>query len=249
MGTLIVETYDAFGARDQLLSHNAAYVAEPAQRRSPTLIRSEKVPSAYGDRYVSAFEHPHFHRIEQTWDWFADRPRLELTTTLWLREHTGPQALYLAFPLRLPGAMAWYNAAGQPTRVGIDQVPGSCAEFHVVHDGVRFVGPQGLQAVLATPDTPLGCFDSIALRTGRTAFVPQTARFFSLVHANYWLTNAPVTKAVKLVLRHMLTWGGPGSPLADPRDCCGELWAMPCRPERFTDLRSATTARRASGLV
>jgi hypothetical protein len=68
---------------------------------------------------------------------------------------------------------------------------------------VEFVSPQ-LSVALGTADTPLACFESIAMRNGRISFTPRNAHFYSVVTSNYWVTNFPHTKAAKLVVRHLI---------------------------------------------
>jgi hypothetical protein len=214
-GQPLFELPQGFGAREKLLHR------QPCERRmeSPRLVGTESLPLPHGHCLRAIWEHPHCHRIEQTWDFPHAVPRVELSTTFWLREVTAPQAVYLAFPFHLPGATAAYRSLGHPTRAGHDQLPDTCGEYECVGAGVEFV-TAGRTLALATPDTPLGCFEVPAKRSGRTAFTPTNAHFFPIITANYWVTNFPHTKAAKFTTRHLIA----SAPL---ETLTTGLWAFP----------------------
>lgn len=201
-GQPVFELPQGFGAREKLLKR------QPCGRRmeTPRLLESQWSQLPHGPRLFISWEHPHCHRIEQTWDFPQAASRVELTTTLWLHEITSPQAIYLAFPFQLPGATAIYHSLGYPTRVGIDQMPGTCGEYECVNSGVEFVTPDFTLA-LATPDTPMGCYETPANRNGRTVFTPVNAHFYPILTSNYWVTNFPHTKAAKFTARHLIAAG------------------------------------------
>jgi hypothetical protein len=75
---------------------------------------------------------------------------------------------------------------------------------------------------LSTPDTPLGCFEEIRLRSGQRAFTPKSAHYYSMVANSYWMTNFSITKAAKVTVRHRLSATLPLTELT------GDLWTLPC---------------------
>jgi hypothetical protein len=167
------------------------------------------------------WDHPNFHRIQQTWDFFHSAPIAEIETTFWFKEITAAQAVLLAFPLRLPKAKATYRSMGWPTEAGKDQLPDSCGEHAVVDQGVEFTNAQRTLA-LATPDTPTGCFEAVRLRSGQKTFTPKNSHFFSMVSNSYWMTNFYITKAAKVTVRHRLSAAFPLENLT------ADLWTFPC---------------------
>jgi hypothetical protein len=189
-------------------------------REVPKLVAFESLASHYSARFLKAWDHPNFHRIQQTWDFFHGAPIAEIETTFWFREVTAAQAVLLAFPFQLPKARAIYQSMGWPTEVGKDQLPNSCGEHIVVDQGVEFSKGQRTIA-LSTPDTPMGCFEDVQLRSGQRAFTPKNAHFYSLVSNAYWMTNFSITKAAKVTVRHRLSATLPLTELT------GDLWTFP----------------------
>jgi hypothetical protein len=230
MGEPVIERPQGFGVRSKLMNRSPFEVL----REVPKSVTIKSVSSHYSARFVKTWDHPNFHRIEQTWDFFYVAPIAEIETTFWFKEVTDAQAVLLAFPLQLPKAKATYRSMGWPTEVGKDQLPDSCGEHVVVDQGVEFTNAQGTLA-LATPDTPTGCFEAVQLRSGRKTFTPKNAHFFSMVSNSYWMTNFYITKAAKVTVRHRLSSDLPLASLTT------DLWTFPCvsRPRK----RSSSTIR------
>jgi hypothetical protein len=198
LGQPVFELPQGFGAREILLQRKPC----GTRRETPTLIEAAALASHHGARYRVVWRHENCHRIEQCWDLPRSTSRVELTSTFWFKENLAPQAVYLAFPFHVPDSEAVYYSLGHRTRVGLDQMPNTCGEYQAVEDGVEFVSPE-LSLALGTQDAPLGCFESLSMRTGRPVFTPQNAHFYSLVTQNYWVTNFSHTKAARLTLRHI----------------------------------------------
>jgi hypothetical protein len=220
LGDPVIELPQGFGVRSKLMNR----APFETLREVPHLTAFESLASHYSARFKKTWDHPNFNRIEQTWDFLHSAPIAEIETTFWFKEVTAAQAILLAFPLRLAKAKAIYDSMGWPTEVGKDQLPNSCGEHVVVDQGVEFSNDRQALA-LSTPDTPLGCFEDIRLRSGQRAFTPKNAHFYSLVSNSYWMTNFSITKAAKVTVRHRLS---PTLPLAN---LTGDLWAFPCAPK------------------
>jgi len=216
-GDPIIENPRGFGARSLLMNRAPADLG----RVVPPFVGIESLESHFSARFRRVWDHPDFHRIQQTWDFFHSVPIAEIETTFWFKETTAPQAVLLAFPFLHPRTKAVYHSMNWPTEAGKDQLPGSCGEHVVVNQGVEFRAGRKTLA-LATPDTPVGCFEDIPLRSSRRAFTPKNAHFFSLVSNSYWMTNFPITKAAKVTVRHRFSteYALPG--------LIGDLWAFPC---------------------
>jgi hypothetical protein len=217
LGDPVIELPQGFGVRSKLMNRTPFEVL----REVPKLVDFESLASHYSARFLKAWDHPNFHRIQQTWDFFHGAPIAEIETTFWFKEVTAAQAVLLAFPFRLPNFKATYSSMGWSTEVGKDQLPNSCGEHAVVDQGVEF--SKGLRTIaLSTPDTPLGCFEEIRLRSGRRAFTPKSAHFYSMVSNSYWMTNFSITKAAKVTVRHRL------STILPLTELTGDLWTFPC---------------------
>lgn len=202
LGEVIIEKAMGFGAREKLL--NRSFDSFSYEKPQPISWQAE--PSAYGARYLRAWDHPSCRQIQQSWFFPATEPRIEIATTFWLRENFDPLGFYLAFPFALTDSEARYWSLGVKTRVGHDQMAGACGEFACVGEGVEFMN-RHRSIVLSTVDTPLVCFESLATRSGRTTFVPSNASCFAIVSQNYWVTNFPHTRPAKLTVRHIIQTG------------------------------------------
>ncbi len=218
-GEPVIELPQGFGAWTRLMNRTQRDFI----RETPRLTSHESVPSHFSARFLRVWEHANFHRIQQTMDIFHGAPIVEIETTFWFKEVAAPQAVLLAFPFSLPGAKAIYHSMGWPTEAGTDQLPGSCAEHALVGQGVDFSAEMRTFA-LSTPDTPVGCFGDIRLRTGARASKPDNAHFYSLVSNSYWMTNFPITKAAKVSVRHRI------SAECSLAELTGDLWAFPGAP-------------------
>lgn len=217
LGDPVIELPQGFGVRSKLMNRTPFEVL----REVPKFEEFETLASHYSARFKKTWSHPNFHRIEQTWDFFQTTPIVEIETTFWFKEVTTPQAVLLALPLRLPKAKATYDSMGWPTEAGRDQIPNSCGEHVVVNQGVEFSNAEQTLA-LSTPDTPIGCFEDMRFRSGRRAFTPRNAHFYSMVSNSYWMTNFSITKAAKVTVCHRL------SPTLPLTGLANELWTFPC---------------------
>jgi len=190
----------------------------------PSILDFRKIESPYALRYQAVLEEKCAKRIEQQWNIFDSIPRIEITTTLWLRENLDPLALYMAFPFALQSPRAFYSSLGSRVEVGVDQMPGTCGEYNTVQNGVGFRGRE-FSLALTTLDSPLGIFDAIQRGRKRVVFKPQSGYFFNLICQNYWITNFSVLYPTKITVRHVIECGQPGT---DIRPLEGEeLWGYP----------------------
>ena len=190
----------------------------------PNLIEQAKVDSAYSLRFKTVQEEPFAWHIEQQWDIFDSIPRIEITTTIWLKENLDPMAVYLAFPFEVEKPKIFYDSLGSCVEVGVDQMPNTCGECNTINNGISIRG-NDLEIALTTLDNPLGLFETIARGEGRVTFKPETANFYSLLCQNYWITNFAALYPSKLVFRHIIECGTAGSNIQPLEG--NELWAYP----------------------
>jgi hypothetical protein len=219
-GGLLVEQATGVGARAGLATRDPATLAALV-REQPAAESVVALPSPWGARFRCAYRHPAFRRIVQVWDLFDDG-ELELTTILHPLLTEVPQVWYLAFPLDLPGATASYEAVGVETRVGQDQMPGSCGEV-VVSDGrVSFQDRQRVLDIDAD-DTPVGVFGGPWVRSGRSVGPLARPAWFAVLHHTYWATNFAVTRCGRLEVRQRLRV----RPAHESAVAPGEFWSFP----------------------
>jgi alpha-mannosidase len=192
---------------------------------TPEVIEFSQVDNPYALRYKSVLEENFAKRIEQQWDIFDSIPRIEITTTIWIKENLDPIAVYMAFPFSVQKPRIFYDSLGSNVEIGAGQMPNTCGECNNVHEGIRIQGTD-INLALTTLDSPLGLFDAIVRGCGRKTFTPQTAHFYNLVCQNYWITNFPVLYPAKLVIRQIIECGKAGTDLLPVES--NELWAYPC---------------------
>jgi hypothetical protein len=153
----------------------------------------ERSDFAGGKRLRRRWRHPSLWLIEQRIDFLDGEDRIDIHTTLWMKDLLPPLVVTLALPLAGDGSTWHYHSMGRPTRVGLDQLPGSAAEW-VMSDGTLScaLAPKTM-AILECPESPLTAFESLGTRSGRTSFVPSNQHVYLLLHASLWSTNFPAT--------------------------------------------------------
>ena len=191
---------------------------------NPVIKSIGKPESEYAIRFTNVQEESFAKRIEQQWDIFEKIPRIEITTTIWMKENLDPIAAYMAFPFAINTPRAFYRSLGESVEVGKDQMPNTCGEYNTIQNGITFTG-KDISLALSTPDLPMGIFDSIARGKKRTTFTPGTGNFYNIVFQNYWITNFAVLRPAKLVIRHVIECDLPGMHPEPVEN--NEFWAYP----------------------
>ena len=103
LGQVVVETLKDRGQRLALADRDQQLLAKQFRDEPATLVAARTETTAYASSLLTVWRHPLLHRVEQRWDVLKSVPRAVLTTTIWTRETADPAAIYLAFPLSLPG--------------------------------------------------------------------------------------------------------------------------------------------------
>lgn len=199
-GAIIADLDHTFGARYYLTALDGEKVRRGRQRSYATVVEHSFSSGFYGETVRLTLQHPLAQRIEQEWLLHRLCPRLELTTTLWLKESFTPLCLALAFPFTPACGELAYTSFGIPTRAGHDQLPGCCGDF-VFTEGLTRIGPR---LVLHSPGVPLAAYGSLRVHEGTTAALPDQPHIFSIFALTHWNTNFPHLLPGKLVLRHTL---------------------------------------------
>jgi hypothetical protein len=100
---------------------------------------------------------------------------------------TDPEALYVAFPFRLPGSRITFETIGGSLTQG-EQLPGSSSDWNVAQNFVSVKSPKG-QIIMVSDEVPLWHFSDFNM--GKFERHPQPGKpwLYSWVMNNYWFTN------------------------------------------------------------
>jgi hypothetical protein len=117
---------------------------------------------------------------------------------------TDPEAVYVAFPFRLPESEVVYEAQGGNVVPGRDQLPGSSSDWHTVQSFVAARAPTA-EIVVSTDEVPLWQLGGINL--GQFKYVAEVDRphLYSWVLNNYWVTNFRASQEGELRWRYDVT--------------------------------------------
>ena len=222
-GQIIIERPQGKNARESLASRSI----NPANilHTSPALVDAQQSATPYSLVCKTVWSERFAKRIEQQWDIFDNIPRLELSTTIWMKENLDPIAVYIAFPFNVSSPEFFYDSMGARVNAGVDQIPGTCGEYQTLQNGISLQG-SNLNLAVSTLDSPLCIFHSLQRGTGRKVFKPQTANFFNMICENYWCTNFAVLYPTKLVVRQVIDLSSTRE-LVEPLEG-DEIWAYPC---------------------
>jgi len=139
------------------------------------VIQHLQAPGVDGILRQSIFlpDHEDYIEVESVWE-------MGLTTH--------PEATYLPFHLNLVEPTVHLDLGGQGMQPGVDQLPGSCADYYTVQRWVDFSdGQKGL--LIATPDTPMMMFGDFHIAEELPTFRLDQPLLLAWVTNNYWMTN------------------------------------------------------------
>ncbi len=221
-GQLVIERPQGKYSRDKIATRS---IDDADFKYScPKVVEDTKPDSKYAIRLKSVQEESFAKRIEQQWDIFDDIPRIEITTTIWMKENLDPIAAYFAFPFDVKSPKIYYDSLGEQVQVGPDQMPNTCGMYNTIQNGLSIYGDD-INLALSTPDLPMGIFESIFRGKKRTTFTPQTAYFYNMAFQNYWTTNFAVLRPAKLVICHVIECDKAGTNVLPIEN--SEFWSYP----------------------
>ena len=128
-------------------------------------------------------------------------------------EKTGerdPEGLYTAFPFSVPGGVWHLDKPGGLMRPGLDQIPGTAADYYCVQDGAAYLG-ENIGLVWTTLDAPLVHLGDLRLWQYSTAMpnaatMPQGPAYAWLTN-NKWDCNFPLDMGGNYEFRFVLEAG------------------------------------------
>lgn len=141
-----------------------------------------------------------------------------------------PEGLYAAFPFSVPGGVWHLDKPGGLMRPGIDQIPGTCADYYCIQSGAAYLGPE-IGAAWTTLDVPLVHLGDLRLWQYNTALVPEGAAYSWLTN-NKWDCNFPLDTGGNYEFRYVLEAG----PHLTAPEAAGKQLAANANP--FTVLRT-----------
>jgi len=177
----------------------------PRSRHAPAALGVELVPGAYGFHARWRREHPAWRDARQELRILPDGS-VEITTRVWLRETFAPTGMWLALPISVEGASASYDALGHETRLGADQMEGTCGEHLNVGRGVVYrAGASSLR--LDATDTPVWSIGEPKARSGKRSASGEMAALHPCLLGTWWSTNFPHGRSQLIETRHTLKAG------------------------------------------
>ncbi len=135
---------------------------------------------------------------------FHHEKRIEFHYSLIKKNITEPEAVYIAFPFRLPKAEVIYEAHGGLVAPGKDQLEGTSSDWHAVQNFLAVRGTEG-QIVLGSHEAPLWQLGDLNL--GKFRYIAQVEKphVFSWVMNNYWVTNFKASQEGEFCWSYFLT--------------------------------------------
>ena len=119
-------------------------------------------------------------------------------------ERLSKEAVYVAFPLALPGARVLSDAQLGWVDWMRDSLPGACKEWLPLQTGILLDG-EAADVFIASPDVPLFCVGDIVRGTWPKEKDLTGGRIFSYVLNNYWHTNYRASQGGEISFRYRLT--------------------------------------------
>ncbi len=208
-----------FGARQYLSERDVQRIRMGRERSFATAAHMHRSKNFYGEVVELHLAHPLYHHAEQSWFLHRLANRLEITTSIWLRETFDPVLMALAFPFAASEPELIYTSFGNKTRVGADQLPGCCGDYALTEGEISVESAQGPQLTLRCAEMPLVAFESLHVHEGSQCFTPSNAHVFTIFELTHWMTNFAHVLPGKLVLKHVID---------TPTSTVDALYAMPC---------------------
>lgn len=137
---------------------------------------------------------------------FQQEKKIEFHYSLVKKDITDPEAIYIAFPFRLPQAEVVYEAHGGLVTPGKNQLEGTSSDWHTVQRFMTFRSPEG-QIILGSEEAPLVHFGGLNLGKFRYRAQVEKPYVYSWVMNNYWVTNFRASQEGEIKWSYFLTSG------------------------------------------
>ena len=156
-----------------------------------------------GERLMLRGTVPH-GELEMEWRLPAAERAVELRYTYHKAVRLEKEAVYIAFPLALPGAAVRSDVQLGWVDWHREQLPGGCKEWLPLQSAIWAAG-EGAEALIASPDIPLFCVGDVVRGRWPKELNLTSGRIFSYVLNNYWHTNYKAAQGGPISFSYRLT--------------------------------------------
>lgn len=141
----------------------------------------------------------------------AGAKRVDVAFTYIKEERREKEAVYIAFPLALPGAAVRSDSQLGWVDWQREQLPGGCKEWLPLQSAVLVERPEAA-VLIASPDIPLFCVGDVVRGRWPRELDLTGGRIFSYVLNNYWHTNYKASQGGPIRFGYRLTSAARFSP-------------------------------------
>ena len=145
-----------------------------------------------------------YGELEVEWRLPNREKEVDVRYTYHKRERREKEAVYVAFPLALPGAAARSDSQLGWVEWDREQLPGGCKEWLPLQSGV-LVEQAGAAVLIASPDIPLFCVGDVVRGRWPKQLDLTGGHIFSYVLNNYWHTNYKASQGGPIGFGYRLT--------------------------------------------
>ncbi|UVI30947.1 glycoside hydrolase family 38 N-terminal domain-containing protein [Paenibacillus spongiae] len=145
---------------------------------------------------------------------YADKPRLDVAVRMHKNSVWDPENIYVSIPfggsIEAGKRELWVDKLQAPTRLRIDQLPGSLIDYYCLGEGAVYT-EGGSGVAIAMPDTPLIQLGSLKhefrMLQDDEGMKDDPAHLYSWPMNNYWETNFRATLGGFYEFRYLVSWG------------------------------------------
>lgn len=135
---------------------------------------------------------------------YKQEKKVELAFSMKKLSVTDPEAVYVAFPLRLPDSHFVAEVSGGTMVPGRDQLEGSSSDWLGIQNFLSLRNDSA-QIIFVSPEIPLVQLGDINLGNFSRIADPKSSHLFSWVCNNYWTTNFLAAEEGELKWTYQLT--------------------------------------------
>jgi hypothetical protein len=142
--------------------------------------------------------------LEVEWTLLDRVKRVDVGYTLRKQERLAKEALYVAFPLDLPGARVSSDSQLGWVDWDRDQLPGGCKEWLPLQSAILVARPE-TGVLIASPDIPLFCVGDVVRGRWPKQLDLSGGRLLSYVLNNYWHTNYKASQGGEIAFGYQIS--------------------------------------------
>ena len=143
-------------------------------------------------------------RLEQEVILYEGLKRVDIINRLEKEETLSPEAVYFAFPFRVPGGAFRLEITDAVLKPEAEQLPGTVRDWYAVQSWVE-VANNELSVVWAPLEAPLVQLGDINTGKWLSRLEAENAWILSYAINNYWMTNFKASQGGRLTFRYAIT--------------------------------------------